>query len=215
MKRFLVIFVLLFAVSASFAQMSPEQSARINAAARIASRGHLLLTLVKRGDVDQFKKELAYAPHRALLQIDAHGNNILHLASSEDMFKEVWKLFDEAEREDLLAQRNKAGETPMMVHIMYGHEAIFLQYFPQTSLYAKLRKTTFDLQSNGLNRDVAEIKKEDLIERCSIGRQTMWQRARALYHEAYTQDSHAKHRDSMRAVQNMIADAAPFLVVRG
>ncbi len=215
MKKLLAIFVLLFAVSGAFAQMSPEQSARINAAARLASRGHLLLTLVKRGDVDQFKKELAYAPHRALLQVDAHGNNILHLASSKDMFEEVWKLFSKAELEDLLAQRNKTGETPMMVHIMYGHESIFLQYFPRTSLYEKLRKTTFDLQSNGLNRDVAEIKKEDLIERCSIGRQTMWQRARALYQDTYTQDSRAQHRESMRAVQNMIGDVAPFLVTRG
>ncbi|MBR3631823.1 MAG: hypothetical protein IKN49_01995 [Elusimicrobiaceae bacterium] len=215
MKKFLAIFVLLFLVSASFAHMSEEQSARVNAAARMASKGQTFLALARQGKVAEFRKELVNAPYYSLQEVDTHGNNILHLASSKEMFSFLWNLLDEHTRETLLSQRNKAGETPMTAHVMYNHEDIFLQYFPQTDLYQQLKRTTMALQGAGLNRHVAEIKKEELIKQCSMGNQTMWQLAHALYQDTYTQHYLAKHRESMRAVQNMIADAAPFLVVRG
>lgn len=215
MKKILAIIVLLFMAFGAFAQMTHEQSARINAAARVAGKGQELLALARQGKMAEFRQALVNAPHGSLQAIDAHGNNILHLTSSKELFAFVWNLLDESNREALLSQRNKAGETPLMTHVMYGHEDIFLQYFPQTALYRKLKRTTAGLQDTGLNRHVAEIKKAELIKQCSMGQKTMWQRAQDFYQDTYTTPSFAPYRGSMRAVRQMIAEVAPFLVTRG
>ena len=213
MKKFLFLLVICLVSVTAFAQLTQEQSDKVGRAAQQAAKGQQLLMLAKTGQVAAFRKELLHSPYYALRTRDAHGNNILHLASSKEMFALIWNLLDETTRESLLSQKNSSGETPLMAHIMYGHEDIFLSYFPRTNVYSGLKKMSSAIQHQHID-NIVQIKKADLIKQCSCANQTMWQRANGLYHRALSNGYTAQEREKMKQVRDVIGEVAPFLKVR-
>lgn len=172
-----------------------------------------LLSAAKQADMRSLRIRWAQlGKEEALAQTDRYGNNILHIAKNTEVFNFVWQRLTEEEREIVLSQRNNAGETPLIAQIIYGHEPIFLQYFPQTRLYKQLQETSNSLANEGLNREVAKIKGEELIKTCSVGGITMWQRAHGLAQGAQADGRYGVYREAMQQVEKMIADVAPFLV---
>ncbi len=217
MKKLLLLTGILLFSTASFAY--PNEQETVNHVYRAAEHqatvqqmGLKLLKAAQNGQMRKFRTLLAQADKASLLVTDDYGRNILHVARNKQIFGFVWSMLRPAERKVLLLQRNNTGETPLMAHIVYGHEDIFLTYFPQTELYQRLQKTTAGLSGTGLARQTAEIEKAELIKECSIGGMTMWQRANALTVGAYGDSYAAASRDSMKRVRDMIGAVAPFLI---
>ena len=141
---------------------------------------------------------------------------MLHVASSKEMFSFIWEILDEETREALVMQKNKAGETPFMAHIMYGHEDIFLDYFPRTHLYQQLQRVsslTSTSGHTGIDPYIAKIRKDEVLTPCTMGDQNMWQRAQALYQDTKTDAYAAPYRNKMKQVRDMIGQVAPFMIV--
>lgn len=189
-----------------------EVEERVEVRAFQAQREYSVMVLVSAGNVAALRSALPYIAKEALLQRDGHGNNVLHLAKKKEMFTFLWNLLGPEKREYLLAQRNNIGEVPLMSQIMYGQEEIFLQYFPKTRLYEQFKMITADLNKNGLARQIAETKRDELMRQTSVGSHTLWSRAHVFYQGAVA-DTHLRmHRASMLKIQRQIEQVAPFLV---
>ena len=217
MKKTFLLVGVLFLSAAAFAYTYEQTAANhvyqeAEQQVNIQEMGRELLAAAQKGKMKQFRELLSQANKRALLVTDDYGRNILHVARNKHIFDLAWAVLDPVSRESLLAQRNKAGETPLMAHIVFGHEQIFLSYFPQTQLYQRLQKTTAGLNSVGLARQSAEIERAELIRECSVGGVNMWQRAAALATGAHGDSSAASSRALMPQVRDMIGAVAPFLV---
>ena len=139
---------------------------------------------------------------------DSHGNNALHVAKTDEVFS-LLNNSAHALQKELLSQKNNAGETPWMALISYDRGRIFVKHFPGSALAREMRKVKKDLNSTGLNRMVAEIKRDALIKECSAGGQTMWQRADALWRMA---PEGSRDKEVLYTIRHMIGAAAPFLV---
>ncbi len=146
--------------------------------------------------------------YSVLKQQDKHGNNVFHLASTWQTF-EFLNVMAHNQRDELLAQKNNAGETPWMSLLTYNRASIFVKEFPNSALRQKMRAVTKELNSSGVNLMVAEIKRNALVQECSAGGQTMWQRADALWRSA---PEGSREKAAMYSVRNMIGRAAPFLI---
>lgn len=177
-----------------------------------AERQYAVLSLVQQGDVAALRKALPSVQKESLSQQDDYGNNVFHLAKKKEMFSFLWNLFPQEQREKLLMQRNKAGEIPMMMHIMYGEEDIFLQYFPKTHLYKQFQSVTADLQKKGLARQIAKTKQQELLRQTNVGPCTLWDRADALYKGTKVDTHYAPYREKMKKIMILLETVAPFLV---
>ncbi|MBO7238319.1 MAG: hypothetical protein J6U96_03390 [Elusimicrobiaceae bacterium] len=212
MKKLLSILFVLMLTGVAFAQNNPSTRVVSAVEKEIVRQQSDILFLARNGEVKFLHEALSQADETTLRARDKYGNNILHLARNKQVFGLIWNMLDEQTREDLLAQRNKSGETPFMAHIMYGHEDIFLSYFPRSHLYKQLQSTTESLNNSGTDYHVGEIKQAGLTKLCSMGGQTMWQRAHSLYQGAMLDSHYAQYRAPMKQVEEMLAEVAPFLV---
>lgn len=212
MKKILLLILLIGLTGSAWANMTREQSRRVDRAMASATKGQEIFVLAKEGRLAELRKEILHVDRDALLVQDGYQNNILHIAKNAETFGFLWNVLGDEMRETLLAQKNKSGETPLMSHIMYGHENIFRQYFPRTRLYRKLRDAANGLQNKGLNGGIASIKRAGLLEQCTVGNQNMWQRADGLYRASYGSEYASSYREQMKAVRDMIGEAAPFMV---
>lgn len=216
MKKILFLLLGLSVAAGAFASPAEDRLGEYLQTQRQFIYRQELFNTVRGGHVKALRRILAETDLQVIAAAqDASGNNVLHAAPTKEVFALLWEEMgrqDESLRHSLLAQRNKAGETPLMSHIMYGHEEIFLTYFPQTDLYRRLLKTRDDLRRGGMIAErVAGPMRDELIKECSAGGQTMWQRAYALY-QGTSADSYGRmFHHSMRQVLLMIEDTAPFL----
>lgn len=170
-----------------------------------------LIAAARNGNLRNVEALLASSPE-TIKVTDAYGNNVFHAARNEEVFGLLWTRVGESVREELLGQRNRAGETPWMAHIAYGHEKLFLKYFPQSALYRRLEQTSASLKGSGLDYSVAQIKRDELIKECSLGTQTLWVRADLFYKGSMADAQYAAYAKPMAAVRKMIGSVAPFLV---
>ncbi len=184
---------------------------------------------VKKSDTETLKKLLKSSDSRIWRKKDEHGNNLFHLCSDVKTF-DVLHMYLASVREDLLAGKNKAGETPWMNYIMYGKEDIFLTFFPQSTLCSRLKGISFDLaNATGLHYKNALTQRDAIVKECSTaGGQTLWQRAdlmcKGLTYGAKGQGSYtysaknapglnnsAAVKNKMTQVRDLIEEVAPFL----
>lgn len=233
MKKILTILLGVFLMSVC-AQAQEERFLFVDQSAAQAAHEHSLFVqlqqAVKNKDTDSLKKLLKNTNSRVWTQKDKHGNNLFHLCGDVQTFA-VLHMYLASVREEMLSAKNKTGEIPWMSYIMYGKEDIFLTYFPQSTLYARLKQITSELEkSNGLNYRNALTKRDALIkESSSAGEQTLWKRADLMckglkagakgYHRyAYPADNAlgmnnaAPVQNKMEQVRKLIEDVAPFLV---
>lgn len=188
-------------------QQQAEQEPQIIRLAREGDLNGLRRLLAREANARHFKTEGGYY-YPILLEVDAHGNNVLHVAANAEVFS---FLYAEAysKRDALMSQKNKAGETPWMSLISYDRAGIFMRMFIASSLRKKMKDVTKELKSTGVNLMVAEIKRDALVRECSAGGQNMWQRADALWRMA---PQGSAEQAAMLQVRNMIGKAAPFLI---
>ena len=215
-KVYFIILSIFFVLSAGVlhAIALEEINAQVTLRAQEAEKQYVIVDLVKQGNVARLRKALINLTKEDLLGQDVYGNNVLHLAKKKEMFVFLWNLFSQEEREQLLAQRNKSGEIPMMAHIIYGQEDIFLEYFPKTHLYEQFKSVTADLQKEGLAREVAQTKQDELLRQSSIGSHTLWSRAHAFYQGAMADTHYAPYRHKMKKIMEQLEKVAPFLVTQ-
>lgn len=230
MKKIIVLFLFLFVAAGGYAKQSLELSNVLEKTnAQMFATAEKLQKAVKTSDVAAVKKLLAETDRYVWTLTDKYGNNLFHLCEDPQVF-EILHFHLAAESEKLLAQRNHIGETPWVKYIMYGKEDLFLMYFPQSTLYARLAQATRDLKLQGLAGQVAREKRNSLIQECSVAGQTMWQRAdimckglkQAKGYARYTRTPYnapgmnnaASTKNRMEEVRDMIAQVAPFLVRR-
>lgn len=214
MKKLLLLISVLVITTGVFAHPTREQILHRNVESAVVKYTVLdLLSAAKRGDMRSVRIRWAQlGKEEAIAQRDKYGNNILHLAKNTEVFHFVWQRLTDDEREALLTQRNKSGETPFMAQIIYGHEPVFLEFFPQSRLYKQLQNTTSSLAQEGLAKQVGEMKREELIKECSLGGVTMWQRAHGLTQAAQADSRYSVYHSAMQQVEDMLAQVAPFLV---
>lgn len=223
MKKYIVLAVLMLGVCVGgFAQYNPaeaygsftapnqQQSKEEPQIIRLSREGDLKglrLLLAKEANARHFETDGGYY-YPILLQTDAHGNNVLHVAANAEVFSFLSSVAY-SKRDELMSQKNKAGETPWMSLISYDRAGIFMRMFMYSALRQKMKAVTKELKSTGVNRMVAEIKRDALIRECSAGGQNMWQRADALWRMA---PQGSAEKATMLQVRNMIGKAAPFLI---
>ena len=220
MKKHLILIISigLFA-SNVFAQVNTAQKPLVRATQTQAPsfEDPIIIRLSREGNLKELRILLAQAFHlnrntdqiSALLQQrDKHGNNALHVAASAEVFDFLAKAAGNM-KEERLSQKNQAGETPWMAWLTYDKAALFMKRFPSSSLRQKLESVREELKTTGANLMVAEIKKNALLQECSAGGQTMWQRADALWRMA---PAGSKEKQIFFVLRNMIGQAAPFLV---
>ena len=222
MKKYIFLFVMIFAfapLAAAYPAPSAAAANGLGAAPDVVQEPELF-RLVRAGNLDDVKRffnqkttqrlfdSQGWPYYPVLLQRDSHGNNVLHMAPNKEMFYFLsgiaYKL-----REPLQSQKNNAGETPWMAMISYEKARMFITYFPFSDLKHRMEETKKELKSSGVNLMVAEIKRDALVKECSAGGQTMWQRADALWRMA---PERSREKMEMKAVRDMLAHSAPFLV---
>lgn len=216
-KIFILLGFIFFAFACAEARPYTDAAAanRIKRAAEKKVSRHLsepaLISAARNGNLRNVEALLASSPETVKVT-DTYGNNVFHAAGNEEVFGLLWTRVGESVREELLRQRNRAGETPWMAHIAYGHEKLFLKYFPQSVLYRRLEQTSASLKGSGLDYSVAQIKRDELIKECSLGTQTLWVRADLFYKGSMADAQYAAYAKPMAAVRKMIGSVAPFLV---
>ncbi len=222
MKKYIVLIVFMFGIcSGAFAQYARTEGYRSLASAKQqTAQEPEVVRLSREGDVKGLRRLLGQesASHHfsyaggvyypVLMQTDAHGNNALHVAANAEVFSLLYTAAG-SKRDELLAQKNKAGETPWMSLVSYDRAAVFVKMFVASSLRQKMKEVAKELQSSGVNLMVAEIKRDALIRECSAGGQNIWQRADALWRMAPEGSLQKGH---MYQVRTMIGKAAPFLI---
>lgn len=234
MKRLFIILLGIFLINVCVQAQDNRFSYSVDKTNRQAAYEHTLFTQLQRSvknkDVPAIRKLLKNSDSRVWTKKDSHGNNLFHLCPDEKTFS-VLHMYLASVREEMLAEKNKAGETPWMSYIMYGKEGIFLTYFPQSTLYARLQQVTFDLQnSSGLHYKNALTQRDAIVKECSsAGGQTLWQRAdlmckglragaKGFGSYSYTTANVAglnnvpSVKNKMAQVRDLIKNAAPFLV---
>lgn len=216
MKQVYLIFLSFFFVLTAGAQATSLEDigARVESRVLKMEKQYAAIDLVGQGNVAQLRKALTHLTKEDLRAQDIYGNNVLHLAKKKEMFAFLWDLFSVEEREQLLKQRNKAGEIPMMTHIMYGQEDIFLEYFPKTRLYEQFKSVTADLQKEGLAREIAQTKQAELLRQSSVGSHTLWSRAHAFYQGTKADTHYASSRTKLQKIMTLLEKVAPFLVTQ-
>ncbi|MBQ7908623.1 MAG: hypothetical protein IJ311_03910 [Elusimicrobiaceae bacterium] len=185
---------------------------------------------VKQKDSERLKTLLKKSDSRIWTKKDRHGNNLFHLCSDVKTFS-MLHMYLASVREEMLSEKNKAGETPWMSYIVYGKEDIFLTYFPKSTLYTRLQQISFELENAvGLNYQNALTQKDAILKECSsAGGQTLWQRADLMCkglscgakgHASYTYSANtapgmnkpSSTKNKMEQVRDLIEEVAPFLV---
>lgn len=222
MKKYIVLTVLMFGLcSSAFAQYyrGDEYTNPLLKHQQVTEEPEII-RLSREGDVEGLRRLLgregaarrvAYEEgfyYPAMLQVDAHGNNALHVAPNERVFYFLYTMAH-GKREELLSQKNKAGETPWMALVSYDRAYIFIKSFPSSGLRREMKEITKGLKSSGLNLMVAEIKRDALLKKCSVGGQNIWQRADALWRMA---PAGSREKEDLFIVRNMIGNVAPFLI---
>ena len=231
MKKIVFIFLFAFLSVYSFANIN-DFSQIVEQKNEQAAYHHFVAKQLQQetrnGNVAKLKSWLKQSDKSVWVQRDPYGNNLFHLCRNEETFYVLWT-FLVSVRDEMLRQQNKAGEIPWVTYIMYGKEDIFLKYFPKSSLYIRLQEATQSMNDKGINSAVAKIKRDELIKECSVGGQTMWQRANLMVQAqasgmskgfvsyGYSSKISAGDRNfpvlkrKMEMIREMIEQTAPFL----
>lgn len=131
-----------------------------------------IFAAARKGDVRGILWLQKAAPNgEYLLQTGKDGNNILHVARDMQTFEALlvsirhfYPRQFKAQLQYLLEQKNDLQETPLRSQLNYGRGDIFIKYFPQTQLFARMSKVQAKLSQGGLVAQVAQDEKQAVLE---------------------------------------------------
>lgn len=131
-----------------------------------------LFAAALKGDVKSILWLQNVAPNgEYLLKTGKNGNNVLHVARDRKTFETLlasirhfYPQHFQARVQQLLEQKNDLQETPLRAQLNYGRGDIFIKYFPQTQLFARMSKVQAKLDQGGLVAQVAQDEKQSVLE---------------------------------------------------